>query len=253
MLTALTSCALPTTTTFRGTQPVDESQTVTLQGNVHPLAHAEFDLGAVSANMRLERLLLVLSPSAEQQTALDALVEAQQDPSSPQYQQWLTPDEFGAEFGASDTQLAQVTSWLAAHGFAIDEIPPGRRLVVFSGTAGQVFDAFRTEIHNYRVNGAMHIANASDPQIPAALAGVVDGVVTLNDFRRTSQVATQRPFAAQPEYSAGSTHDIFPADFATIYDLNPLYSADTTGSGAAIAIAGRSNVSLSDVASGAAQ
>ena len=252
MLTALTSCALPSTTTFRGTQPVevalDESQSVALQGNVHPLAHAEFDLGAVSANMRLERLLLVLSPSAEQQTALDALVEAQQDPSSPQYQQWLTPDEFGAEFGASDTQLAQVTSWLAAHGFAIDEIPPGRRLVVFSGTAGQVFDAFRTEIHNYRVNGAMHIANASDPQIPAALAGVVDGVVTLNDFRRTSQVATQRPFAAQPEYSAGSTHDIFPADFATIYDLNPLYSAGTTGSGAAIAIAGRSNVSLSDVA-----
>jgi subtilase family serine protease len=252
VLTALTSCALPSTTTFRGTQPVevalDESQSVALQGNVHPLAHAEFDLGAVSANMRLERLLLVLSPSAEQQTALDALVEAQQDPSSPQYQQWLTPDEFGAEFGASDTQLAQVTSWLAAHGFAIDEIPPGRRLVVFSGTAGQVFDAFRTEIHNYRVNGAMHIANASDPQIPAALAGVVDGVVTLNDFRRTSQVATQRPFAAQPEYSAGSTHDIFPADFATIYDLNPLYSAGTTGSGAAIAIAGRSNVSLSDVA-----
>ncbi len=124
---------------FRGTQPVevalDESQTVTLQGNVHPLARAEFDLGAVSANMRLERLLLVLSPSAEQQAALDALVEAQQDPSSPQYQQWLTPAEFGAEFGASDTQLAQVTSWLTAHGFAIDEIPPGRRLVVFSGTA----------------------------------------------------------------------------------------------------------------------
>jgi subtilase family serine protease len=243
---------LPTAPAFRGTQPVevalDESQTVTLQGNVHPLARAEFDLGAVNANMRLERLLLVLSPSAEQQAALDALVEAQQDPSSPQYQQWLTPDEFGAEFGASDTQLAQVTSWLAAHGFAIDEIPPGRRLVVFSGTAGQVFDAFRTEIHNYRVNGAMHIANASDPQIPAALAGVVDGVVTLSDFRRTSQVAAQRPFATQPEYSAGSTHDIFPADFATIYDLNPLYSAGTTGSDAAIAIAGRSNVSLSDVA-----
>ncbi len=95
----------------------------------------------------------------------------------------------------------------------------------------------------------MHIANASDPQIPAALAGVVGGVVTLSDFRRTSQIATQRPFAAQPEYSAGSTHNIFPADFATIYDLNPLYSAGTTGSGAAIAIAGRSNINLSDVAS----
>jgi len=244
VLTALTSCALPSAPAFRGSQPVDESQTVTLQGNVHPLARAESDLGAVSANLRLDRLLLVLSPSAEQQAALDALVEAQQDPSSPQYQQWLTPDEFGAEFGASDTQLAQVASWLTAHGFAIDEIPPGRRLVVFSGTAGQVFDAFRTEIHHYRVNGVEHIANASDPQIPAALAGVVGGVVTLSDFRRTSQIALIK---AQPEYSAGSTHNMFPADFATIYDLNPLYSAGTTGTGAAIAIAGRSNVNLSDV------
>ena len=248
MLTALTSCALPSAPAFRGAQPVDvmleESQTVTLQGNVHPLARAESDLGAVSANLRLERLLLVLSPSAEQQAALDALVEAQQDPNSPHYQQWLTPGEFGAEFGASEPQLAQVTSWLTAHGFAIDEIPPGRRLVVFSGTAGQVFDAFRTEIHYYRVNGAIHIAGAQDPQIPAALAGVVGGVVTLDDFRRTSQIASIK---AQPEYSAGSTHNMFPADFATIYDLNPLYSAGTTGFGAAIAIAGRSNVNLSDV------
>ena len=223
---------------------LEESQTVTLQGNVHPLARAESDLGAVSTDLRLERLLLVLSPSAEQQAALDTLVEAQQDPSSPHYQQWLTPGEFGAEFGASDTQLAQVTSWLTAHGFAIDEIPSGRRLVVFSGTAGHVLDAFRTEIHYYRVNGAIHIASAQDPQIPAALAGVVGGVVTLDDFRRTSQIASIK---AQPEYSAGSTHNIFPADFATIYDLNPLYSAGTTGFGAAIAIAGRSNVNLSDV------
>ncbi len=248
MLTALTSCALPSASSFRGSQPVDESQTVTLQGNVHPLARAEFDLGAVSANLRLERLLLVLSPTAEQQAALDALVEAQQDPSSPHYQQWLTPAEFGAEFGASEPQLAQVTCWLTAHGFTVEEVSAGRRLIAFSGTAGEVASAFHTELHRYRVEGIEHIANASDPQIPAALAGVVGGVVTLSDFRRASQIASQRSFATQPDYSAGSTHNVFPADFATIYDLNPLYSAGTTGSGTAIAVAGRSNINLSDVA-----
>ena len=248
-LTTLTSCALPSAPTLRGAQPVDESQTVTLAGNVHPLARAEFDAGAVSADLHLEHMLLVLAPSAEQQAALDALVEAQQDPESPQYHEWLTPAEFGARFGVSDTQLAQVTAWLTTHGFAIDEITPGRRLVIFSGTAGQVADTFHTKIHSYRVNGARHIANAEDPQIPSELAGVVAGVVTLNDFRRTSEIASRRSLVSRPEYSAGATHYLFPADFATIYDLNPLLSEGTNGSSTAIAIAGRSNISLSDVAS----
>ena len=248
-LTALTSCALPSAPTLRGAQAVDESQTVTLAGNVHPLARAEFDAGAVSADLRLGHMLLVLTPSAEQQAALDALVEAQQDPNSPQYHEWLAPAAFGAQFGASDAHLAQVTTWLTAHGFAIDEIAPGRRLVMFSGTAGQVSETFHSEIHSYRVNGAMHIANAQDPQIPSELAGVVGGVVTLNDFRRTSEIASQRSLAAQPEYSAGATHYLFPADIAAIYDLNPLLSEGTNGSNAAIAIAGRSNIELSDVAS----
>jgi subtilase family serine protease len=189
-------------------------------------------------------MLLVLKSSAAQQAALDALVEAQQDPSSPQYQQWLTPAEFGAQFGVDDSDLALVTTWLAAHGFTVEEVSAGRRLMVFSGTAAEVSSAFHTELHRYRVEGVEHIANSSDPQIPAALAGIVGGVVTLSDFRRTSQIATK---VAQPESSAGSTHNVFPADFATIYDLNPLYSAGTTGSSVAIAIAGRSNINLSDV------
>jgi subtilase family serine protease len=227
---------------------VDGSQTVTLEGNVHPLARAEFDQGVVNPNTRLERMMLLLKPSAAQQANLDALVEAQQNPGSPLYHQWLTPAEYGAQFGVSDPELALVTAWLTAQGFTVDEVPAGRQLVVFSGTAGQVFDAFRTEIHVYRVNGVAHLANTQDPQIPVALAGVVIGVVSLHDFRRTSEMKTRRAFGAQPQYTAGGTHYLFPADFAAIYDLNPLYSAGTAGTGSAIAIVGRSNINLSDVA-----
>ncbi len=266
-LPLLTSCGgdLRTAIPSRGfttpvfTTPVDETHLVTLQGNVPLLGRAGFDQGAVQSGTRLDRMLLVLQLSAAQQAALDALVEAQQDPGSPQYQQWLTPTQFGAQFGVDDADRALVTAWLAAHGFTVEEVPAGRRLIVFSGTAVQVSSAFHTELHRYRVDGIEHIANSSDPQIPAALAGVVGGVVTLNDFRRTSLIASQRSFASRseysvgseysvmPEYSAGSTHNVFPADFATIYDLDSLYTAGTTGSGAAIAIAGRSNINLSDV------
>jgi subtilase family serine protease len=237
---------------------IDETHLVTLAGNVPPLARTGFDEGAIDegligANTRLDRMLLVLQSSAAQQAALDALVEAQQDPSSPQYQQWLTPAQFGAQFGVGGSDLALVTAWLAAHGFTVEQVSAGRRSIVFSGTAAQVSSAFHTELHRYLVDGVQHIANSSDPQIPASLAGVVGGVVTLSDFRRTSQIAWQKSFASKseysvgPEYSAGSTHNIFPADFATIYDLNPLYGAGTSGSSVAIAIAGRSNINLSDI------
>ena len=215
------------------TTPVDETHLVTLAGNVPPAARNGFDEdaideGVIGANTRLDRMLLLLQSSAAQQAALDALVEAQLDPGSPQYQHWLTPAQFGAQFGVDDSQLALVTSWLASHGFTVEEVSAGRRLIVFSGTAAQVSSAFHTELHQYLVNGVEHIANSSDPQIPAALAGVVGGVVTLSDFRRTSEIAA---IVAQPEYSAGGTHNIFPADFATIYDLNLLYSAGNSGSG----------------------
>jgi subtilase family serine protease len=220
---------------------------VTLHGNVHPLARPEFDQGVVDPATRLDRMLLVLNSSPTQSADLDALLAAQQDPHSPLYHQWLTPAEFGARFGASDADLAQVSAWLELHGLAVEEIPAGRRLVVFSGSAAQVSATFRTGLHIYSVNGALHLANASDPQIPAALSGLVAGVVSLHDFRRTSEMRTRTPLAAQPDYSAGATHYLFPADFATIYDLNPLFSAGTNGTGSSIAIAARSNIWLSDV------
>jgi len=228
--------------------PIDETHLVTLEGNVPALARFGLDAGAVSAATPLDRMMLVLKSSPAQQAALDALVEAQQDPESPEYHAWLTPAEFGAQFGPSEAQVAQVAGWLAGHGFTVEEISAGRRLLVFSGTAGEVASAFHTELHRYDVGGAAHMANAGDPEIPAELAGVVGGVVTLNDFRRSSEMQARSLAGAEPEYTAGATHYLFPADFATIYDLNSLYGAGLKGSGVAIAIAGRSDISLSDVA-----
>ncbi len=247
-LAATASCAHAQSLVIHGLNRIDETQAVTLEGNVHPLARAEFDQGVLNSETRLERMVLLLKPSPAQQTQLDALLEAQQNPNSPLYHQWLAPAEYGAQFGVRDSDLAQVTAWLTAQGFTVDEIPEGRQLVVFSGTAGQVFDAFHTEMHLYRVNGAEHIANSQDPQIPAALAGVVSGVVSLHDFRRRSEMKARRALEAQPQYTAGGTHYLFPADFWAVYDLNPLYTAGTAGAGSAIAIAGRSNIDLSDVA-----
>ena len=236
--------------------PIDESQVVTLAGNVHPQARAEFDRGDVDAQVRLDRLVMELKPSPAQQAALDALVDAQHDPHSSVFHHWLTPADYGARFGVSPSELVIVTDWLRSHGFSIDEIPAGHRLIVFSGTAGEVEETFHTAIHRYDVHGAAHIANSEDPQIPAALAGVVEGIVSLHDFRRASQIASRRSLSKaesnalleKPQMTSGSSHYLFPADFAVIYDLNPLYGAATTGTGSSIAIVGRSDIRSADVA-----
>jgi pseudomonalisin len=227
---------------------IDEARTVTLAGNVHPLARPEFLLGAAAEETRLERMVLLLKASSAQQKELDALVEAQQNPRSAAFHQWLTPAEFGARFGASVADQARVRAWLEGHGFAVNEIPAGQRMVVFSGTAGQVEEAFHAGMRRYKIGGALHLANSQDPQIPAALAGAVEGVVSLHDFRRARAGRTERALGPRPQWDMGGNHYLFPADYATIYDLNPVYGAGTTGAGVSIAIAGRSNINLSDVA-----
>jgi pseudomonalisin len=222
----------------------DDTRTVTLTGNRHPLARAVYDVGAASPRHRMDKMILVLDSSDEQNLALDELIAAQHNPASAGYQKWLTPDEFADQFGVSQNDVDQISAWLTSHGFSVDEVPTGRRTIVFSGTAGMVQAAFHTEIRKYQVNGELHYANASDPQIPEALAGVVGGTVTLHDFRRQSMRTMK---LAAPDFTNGGSYYLAPADFATIYNLAPLYSGGFDGTGKSIAIAGRTNINMSDV------
>ena len=226
----------------RATGPLDLQQRVALQGNVHPLANAKLDAGATPAGQRMERMILVLRPDGQQQTALDELLRAQQDPESASYHRWLTPEEFGQHFGVSDNDLRTVEDWLEGHGLTIDEVPAGKTTLIFSGTAAQVEAAFHTPIRNYFVNGETHFANAGDPEIPQALAGVVGGVVSLHDFRSAPM------HMAAPAYTASNgTHSLAPQDWVTIYDVGPLYGQGIDGTSQSIAVLGRADITLSDV------
>ena len=241
-------------------QPVDESQRTVLKGNTHPSARAEFDRGAALASLPMRRMILVLQRSAEQESALRALLDAQQTKSSPIYRQWLTPEQFGQKFGPADSDLATVQAWLESHGFQVASISKGRTTIEFSGTAGQVQDAFHTSIHQYEVNGELHWANSSEPSIPSALAPAVKGVLSLHNFPRHPQStlqgmpvrATQGSPAPLPLFTYTSGKDTFyglgPTDFATIYNVLPLWNAGIDGTGQTIAIVGETNIHLTDIA-----
>ena len=246
------------------TQPVNEAQLNALRGNVHPLARAEFDQGAAPVDLPMERMLLVLKRSPDQERALIGLLDQQQDRNSPSYHRWLTPEEFGAAFGPADSDIQAVEGWLQNRGFQVTQVSKGRTVIEFSGTAAQVQQEFHTSIHKYVVKGEAHWANASDPQIPAALAPAVAGVASLHNFFKrpmnhfsgvfskslsTGQVTAINPEFTFPYQFCSGVDDCFavgPYDFATIYNLLPLWNAGTNGSGQTIAIVGRTNINLQD-------
>ncbi|MFZ1007028.1 MAG: protease pro-enzyme activation domain-containing protein, partial [Candidatus Sulfotelmatobacter sp.] len=233
------------------TQAVSEAQLTVLKGNTHPLARPQFDLGTAPATLPMQRMLLVLKRSPAQESALRKLLDDQQDKHSPSYHQWLTPTQYGKQFGPTDSDLQTITTWLQSHGFQVGTTK-GRTVLEFSGSASQVQQAFHTAIHKYVVNGEQHWANSSDPQIPTALTPAVAGVLTLHNFfkrplvRYTKQTvpAKIRP-GKRPAITFGDgSHGLAPLDFATIYSSNA-YSTTTpgpTGAGVTIGVVGRSNL-----------
>lgn len=236
------------------TQSVDESQLTTLQGNTHPLARPEFDLGTAAASLPMKRMLLVLKRSPNQETALRKLLDNQQDKNSPNYHQWLTPEQFGRQFGPTDTDIQAITSWLQSHGFEVGSTK-GRTMLEFSGSAGQLQEAFHTTIHKYLVNGDQHWANANDPSIPTALTPAVRGVLTLHDFLKkptihfpgnavpAKLVPGKKPQVTFPAQSGKpAVNALAPRDYAAIYNINPLYNVNVGGSGITIGVVGRSDL-----------
>ncbi len=257
---AQTATAPAATTPSRITQAIDPTRLVTLRGNTHPLARPEFDQGPVAADLALDHMLLVLKRSPAQESALKQLLEEQQQPSSPNYHHWLTPEEFGRRFGPSDHDIEVMTAWLESQGLQVAGASRGRTVIEFAGTAEQVENAFHAAIHRFVVNGEEHWANANNPQIPAALAPVLAGLARLHNFKPKPQVRIAKvglpyvpgpqPGSAVPEFTAtDGSHGLAPADYATIYNINPLYAAGFNGTGATIAIVAQSNIKASDITS----
>ena len=270
---------------------IDESQLVTLSGNTNPHANARNDRGLVSPSLPMTDLILVLSRDQAQQAAFNAYVASEYDQNSPNYHQWLTPEQVGEQFGPSQTDIQTITNWLTGHGFSVTQVTKDRMSIRFNGTAAQVQSVFHTEIHNLVVKGVAHIGNMSDPQIPAAISPVVVGVKALHNFfpqplHQMGQVVErdassgkwgrQAPMkaalgtvtpstrlhpgpgsnSAHPQFGINGTsggypylvEDVGPWDFATIYNVTPLWNAGIDGTGQTIAIAGTSAICLGQTA-----
>jgi subtilase family serine protease len=226
---------------------IDSNKIFQMTGHVSLEARPQYDQGPVDPSRKMTVTMLLL-PSAEQQESLKALLAELQDRKSPQYHKWLTVTQYADQFGLSQADIAKISSWLQSQGFKVTYIANGRDFVSFQGTAEQVQNAFRTQIHNFDVNGKMHFANVMAPSIPSALSGIVGGFRGLHDFVPHSMMRKR------PNYSVDAGGGYFyvflaPGDIAKIYDINPLYnqSPAINGSGQKVVIAGQSDVYQADI------
>jgi hypothetical protein len=248
LLVLLLAPAAKSQTAVRITAPVENSSRTTLPESHLGFLSRAIDTGPLDVDQPLNRMVLLLNRSPEQQQALTGLLDSQQTKGSAGYHAWLTPQEFGRRFGPASEDLAKITNWLQQQGFRIDGVARSGTWVQFSGTAGQVNAAFQTRMHGYQINGKSHIANATDLSLPAALAPLVAGI-PLHDFFSAPMLAPrQTPTGPQITAPWNGAHAVIPGDFASIYDLNPLYKAGLNGSGQTIAIVGESDIAPGDIA-----
>ncbi|MGA3019595.1 MAG: protease pro-enzyme activation domain-containing protein, partial [Bryobacteraceae bacterium] len=215
---------------------IDNSRTVALPGHIRPEVQARYDQGAAEATFQLPSITFHIKPSTGQQQSLSQLLSDQQNPASAQYHKWLTPGQYADQFGASSNDLGQIAAWLQSQGFAVQLTARSRTWITFSGTAQQVQNGLHAEIHRYNVNGEIHYANATNPALPTALAGMVSSIRGLNDFRLKPKNLRK----ASPQYTSRGAHYVVPDDFATIYDVTPLYNASPAinGTGQSLVIVG---------------
>jgi hypothetical protein len=250
-------------------ETIDDRAVVRQAHTTHPLANAANDRGRADASLPMKRIVMVLKPSDTARALLKKTIDELHDPESVHYQNWYTPEQYAAQFGASVNDVAQITGWLGQHGFAVESVGQGGRWIEFSGTAGQVEAAFHTEIHKYEVHGEAHVANATDISLPHALLPVVSSLISLHDFRpkpmnahgfpvrrdpANGRLVPVSPSGARPsgEFTppgiTDPNHFLAPGDWSRIYNTQPLLQQDVTGAGISIAIVGSdTNIELSDV------
>ena len=243
-----------------------DASAIALPGTRSAALATASDLGAASGETVVSARLLLTRPAARQ-AALDQLTAAQQDPASPLYHDWLSATALGAQFGPSAAAIKKATDWLTARGLTVGAVSPAGTSIAFSGTASAIQAAFAAPIHAYVVRGRALNAFGATPQLPATLAGTVAGLTGLGgdrpeplnrpagpvvrygdgSWRRLSGIGSATP-SLTTTVSGVAQQDVAPADFATIYDVNPLRTGShpLTGAGQTIGVVEDSDMSHAD-------
>ena len=136
------------------------------------------DLGPTAPDSVVEFSVVLRQPDGE---AARRFLASLHDPASPNYRRYLTPAEFGQQFGPTNDAIDVVVAWLAARGFAIDPAPAQRTALTVRGRVGAVNEAFAVTLHD-RLDelSRPYRAPDRDPRIPGPLSTHISAVAALD-------------------------------------------------------------------------
>jgi subtilase family serine protease len=190
-----------------------------------PLASAT-PLGAATPAIPL-RLTIGLAP--RNRAALDTLMAEQARAGSAQYEQFLTPAQFTAEFAPTSAAATQVADYLASQGMGNVQVADNRLQVTADATVGQAESAFNTAIGRFSQGGKTVLANTAPAYVPQSLDGLVTAVLGLSDLG----------FSASPAVSAPKLTGYYPKEFTKVYDG----AATGSGTGTSLAVIAEGDLS----------
>jgi subtilase family serine protease len=148
----------------------DPNQRVALSGQIVPLVQKAQFLQATDPNQQLDLSIgLQLRNSAE----LDSLLSTIYDPNSPQYHDYLTPDQFDSLFAPTADQVQQVVTFLQSQSLTITSVAPNNLLIDATGTVAQVQQAFNLQINNYMFGNRVFYSNAGPPNVPVSISQLI--------------------------------------------------------------------------------
>ncbi|HEY2215300.1 MAG TPA: protease pro-enzyme activation domain-containing protein, partial [Acidimicrobiales bacterium] len=229
---------------------------VALSGDVPTLPAGTTRLGPLATNTAIHT---VVSLVGQDPTGLAQEVAAVSTPGSPTYHQYLTSAQYAAAYGPSATEVSQVTESLRAEGLTVGTPNDGSTLLPVSGTAAAISSAFDTPLESVLLPSHVNsFANTEAPQIPASIAGDVDGIVGLSGLSPAqSMVRIHKSSASTTTPTTDAHPNVVPAvtgaqcagavnatsegsstttQLGADYGLNQLFAQGRTGIGETIAV-----------------
>ena len=220
------------------------NQRVVLSGQVVPFVQQAHVIQAADANQPLN---LSIGLQLRNQPDLDTLLQTLYDPQSPQFQQYLTPDQFNQLFAPTVDQVQQVVAYLQSQGLTVTNIAPNNLLIDATSTVAQAQQTFNVHINSYQLGSHTFFANAEAPSLPGPISQLITSINGLDNslqYHPLSQAAllshehTRVRSLSQHNSAqvAGPTSGYGPKDLAGAYDAAALQSAGFLGDNQTVAV-----------------
>ncbi len=191
-------------------------------------------LGSAATSQLLH---LAISLPFSDSSAIQKYVDSVSNPSSPNYRQFLSPDQVGQQFGLSPSQVQKVVNFLQSQGMNITLVGKNRLSILADATVAQAQKAFGVHIDQFVSLDPADAQNPSRfsytgiPSVPAELASSIIDIAGMENF-------------TQPK-----KHYLNPSQARTLYGAASIYNGGATGKGRTIGISNWDGFRISNAAS----